>query len=220
MRNLLYYIYLAVILTISIYGGLLFKKTGTPTRVIIILIISATLNEISTVVSTFYDINKNPVYHIYSVVELELTTIYFLYTIAIKRKTLIAILAGIMWSVMAIINCIYCYQPLTVFNSNYLLLETIVIIGMSLYALIHIFKDDSIVSVINYDMFFVWISFLVLWTGSFFFWAGLSLIYKSSYRNILASGQAILNIVTYIGVLYSILISTKQNKPGIIRCMK
>ena len=211
MRNILYYIYLALILLMGIWGLYNYKTTNSLQKLIILLLVATGVNELCTVILPYLKINKNPLYHIFSVVEISLTTLYFLKTIHVRKYSLYARLSSILWIVLAIINFSF-FQPLHKINSNFLILECVVIISMSIIALYVIFCDDTITNIVKHDLFWVWVCFLVLWAGTFFFWAGQSIINNSPYMNLLSNCQAIINIVIYIGIFSTFFISNKEKQ--------
>src|SRR5437763_13463385 len=79
--EMLWVIYLSVLGFISILGLYRGKKWDTGLKVFYALILISFITEVLNYVLDYHHVSKNPVSHVFSIIELSLTTIYFEYTI-------------------------------------------------------------------------------------------------------------------------------------------
>jgi len=109
----LFYIYL-IVLEFCLIAGM-YNYTHLSNGLIIINILTiVTFNE--ELINLYIAINKGvkaPVYHIYSIIEVSLTTLYFLKTIGINNFKLYAAVVFIVWAAIGIANIIF-LQPIPV----------------------------------------------------------------------------------------------------------
>lgn len=204
MFSLILIVYL-IILGVDVTIGLLkYNILDRPLRVMFWMLFFCLVSEI---VSSFLYTRihtKAPVYHFFSIVELTTLTYYFLFIIKAKPPKWLLVFIPAVSILLGLSNLLF-FQPLRVYNTNMLLIESVVISGMALYALFVIMKRDEILDLISYPHFRISIAVLILWTATFFFWAFLSYLKKSSpdYYRIVALGQSMLNIATYSFIGYA-----------------
>ena len=205
-----FYCYLFILLIDVIIGAFLFKRTDSAIRIIIILLFVTFLSEIATLYYANFFKRKAPIYHIYSVFEIVLTSIFFLKTINVKNYNFLLIFVLVIWPSLGLVNYLF-LQSLRKINSNFLTLESIAIIAMALYALYKIMLDDNITNVLRNTNFCLWILFLFFWSSTFFFWACFEILIKhhSPYRDILLNIQVAVNIIFYVGIGITLIFSKK-----------
>src|SRR5690606_13108066 len=136
--------------------------------------------------------------------ELALTAYFFLYSTTIRARTWLLIVIALASIVLGIGNLLL-FQPIMTYNTNMLMIECILTIGMALYALFDMMKKDEIIDILNHPHFRIWTALLILWTGTFFFWAFLSYL-KNNNKQVyilLSVVQASLNILVYAFMGYT-----------------
>ena len=203
MLNIIHIIYLILIAFISFIGIYKYNKISEAGHIIVMLLVSTTLIEVVVVIFEYLNLQKAPLYHAYSVIEIFLITLYFIKTAKLKKERLWIAAAAILWPCVAILNCIY-FQPITKVNTNMLLIESFSMIVMALYALYTMLVDDTITDITEHEHFWTWVSLLILGTGTFFFWGYLPTAIKNakssnSYANInlMEVVQSVVNIFSY-----------------------
>ena len=196
-------VYLLVLAYVNVIGITRWHYMDVPMRFFLALMLLTLLCE---VFSNFYFMKhstKAPIYHFYSMIELSLYGCYFLHTLY-KRPSLLALVLLCLFSIAAGTINLSRFQPLHCYNTNILMMECIIVIAMSLYAMFSIARNDEIKDVMSYPHFQIWVSVLVLWTSTFFFFAFLLYLKKmeNAYYNIIAPVQGLINIGIYIWVGY------------------
>ncbi|MCW3123064.1 MAG: hypothetical protein JWQ38_2556 [Flavipsychrobacter sp.] len=192
-------VYSITLLFCILSGLFVYKRLNASANVIFILVLLAGLTEYTGNVFSFFKINKAPLYHIYSLLEITLMSVFFLMTIK-KYKKKYAIICFSFWLTICIINA-QCFQPITKFNSYMLITESFVIIIMSLYALYAILSSD-VVNVFRDNSFWIWTVVLLFWSGTFFYWAYIELFYKEGIKfiKLITYFQIVINILFYLGI--------------------
>lgn len=140
--------YLAL-LTLSLLIGLRkYKILDTPSRIIVILLLVTLISEsLSYVLAVKYS-NNMPLYHFFNPIELSIIAIYYNYSIKTFRKRNIGYIIAIIGTTGSILNSIF-LQPIDTLNSYFLLFEGLLIIFMSLYSYIEIFRDIDLYAITN-----------------------------------------------------------------------
>jgi len=213
MRDILFITYLSV-LTLGVLLGLYrYKGVDDKGKIILYLLIATVLTEGTALILTKNQVNQEPLYHLYSIIEIVLTSLYFFKTIKTRYYKVLIVITVIFWIVLGSLNAIF-YQPLSTLNTNILLLESVSIIPMSIYALYVIFLADDIQNVLKYPLFWVWACFLLYWSTTFFFWAYVRAFDQAHlpYENLITYSQGMVNIINYIGLGYTFLLYPKPNK--------
>lgn len=196
----LYYFYLFILFIDVIIGMYKYYQYDEKIKIVLFLIVATFLCEVIATLLSYSTIGRDPIYHFYSVLEVSLTTLFFIKTIELKNYQIKFFLSITIWMVIAFIN-MYLYQPLNEINSNILIIESFFIILMSLFALYKMLLDESITNIVNYPHFWIWVMFLLLWSGSFFFWGYIRVLMSEKKISIVAFFfQEIINIVVYTGI--------------------
>ena len=110
-------------------------------------------------------------------------------------------IAAILCPLLEILNSVY-FQPISTLNTNYILLENFAIILMALIYLYIIILNDYLSIIIRDPHFWFWSLFLVLSSGTFFFWIYIKMPSgsKKNYIDFAQNIQAIVNLLVYSGV--------------------
>ncbi len=199
--KIIFDIYL-IVLVLTVFKGILrFRRLDSASKILLLLLAITTTSEFVCLIRIESHLGKAPIYHVYSVIEIILTTAYFLKTIKSYHFPAKFIISSVIWLLLGILNVIF-LQPIYKFNSNYLLLESICTIAMSLYTLYTMLVNDTIHNVLKYPHFWTWSLLLLLWSSSFFFWGYYEVLTQKgwAYLPAAANTQAIINILVYFGI--------------------
>lgn len=154
---------------------------------------------------------KGAVYHVYSIIEMVFISAFFIALIkpCHHRKWMFANI--IVWPVLGVLNIIF-LQPLDGLNTNFLMLESFSIISMSLYFIYWSLKKNSIANIFKSAYFWMAIAWLVYWSGTFFFWAFITILYSDMwpYINEAITALGVLVIITYSAFLLIFLLYPKN----------
>jgi len=191
-----YYIVLFLIAIIGLYRFYSFDKAA---KLIYAIIMIGATNEIIVSIFKYKKMHTMVLYHFYCVIDFFFIILFFLNAIKSRKKHLYILISSIILPLLAILNIIF-LQPINKFNSNVFILESFSVIGMSLYSLYTILIDERLTMVYKYPNFWFWVFFLILNSGTFFFWACIFPISKDkNLRDIAQNIQVVINIFIYIG---------------------
>ena len=199
--KLLFNIYLFVLVVTIIIGIIRYRRFDNATKILLLLLVVTTISEFICLFRVENHLGKAPVYHFYNILEILLTTAYFLKTIKSYHFFRVMLISIIVWPLLGIFNTFF-LQPLHKFNSNILMLESICIIAMSLYSLYKILLNDTLYNVLKYPHFWIWSIQLFFWSSSFFFWGYYEVLMQKGWALMpsFAKAQAIINILVYFGI--------------------
>lgn len=203
--------YLVVLSVCVVVSYVAYKRLDSKARIISLLVTLTLLCEILSVFSGKTSYGKDIVYHFYSIAELFLTTLYFLYCLKPARIGALTVWAAILSALAGGLNMKV--QPLNTLNSNMLIFESVCIIGMSLFSLYSILLDEKITSVTRLPQFWVFTGFLFYWSYTFFFWVFFIVLIKDQHtRLILLALQGFANMLLYMLVALSFVLQPKLTK--------
>ena len=119
------------------------------------------------------------------------------------------------WVLFGIANILY-WQPLHELNTNMLLMESSVFITAALYFIYMILKRDIVANMFSYPHFWMSIIWLVMWSCSISFWAFVKILYRGNwpYMSIAISIQAVIEILSYMGMSLVLYLYNKQKEVG------
>ncbi len=204
-----------VLLASVIVGIVRYKYYDKATRIILLLLSISLLSEIASYAAVRLEAIdlKDVIYHCYSIVEIVLVTLFFLEAIKPYRYRKLKLLAIFLWPVMGILNVIL-LQPLRKLNTNMLMLESFSIITMSLYLIYWLLKKNSNENIVKNPHFQMAVVWLVYWSGTFFFWAFIKILYgdRWPYIHTAITLQSMLLLVTYLGFLLIFLFYPKNTR--------
>lgn len=205
----LFYIYLIILFITTGVSLTKWSKFGKSIQVISILLLSAFFTEIIGIILASYNLPKSPVYHVYSTVEIFLTSLFFIRTVYRRKLKFLVGLIAVISVFLTMLNLIF--QKITDFNSNMLVFESFIIIMMSLYSLYKMLVNDHLDDVIRYPNFWIWTLFLLYWTGSlfYFFLIHQTVITNSKYYFLFSYWQILINIILYLGIGVALILCPK-----------
>ena len=186
----------------AIIGLLRFRYLDKPLRVVWGLLVISSVSEMVSYIAleTGNVFIKGVVYHIYSIIEIVLITWFFLLRIKPHHYRLLLLINFVGWPIVGVLNMLF-LQPVDGLNTNMLMLESFVIITMCLYFIYWLLKNDVVHNIFGYSHFWVSIIWLLLWSGTFFFWAFIRVLYSDEwpYLQTAVLLQGILLVITYCG---------------------
>lgn len=212
--NILYNIYLGIILCSIIIGIVRIKILHKSAKLVIILLALSLLSEYFADVFARKQQNNMVVYHFYAPMYLFIVSMYFNESIEYFKKNGIGVIIGITGIITAVLNSSF-LQPITTLNSYFLLFMGSVIISMSLYAFYVILENDNIDALTNPHF---WISFILLffWSTTYINWSIYKIIGTKVFQIMPFIGTALLSIsaLTYLGFGLVFLFYPKSKNSG------
>lgn len=198
MRYHLFYFSLLVIFATITLALKRYRYIDRPLKIFLGLLVSSFLSELAGIYSEYLYNNKAPVYHIFSILELFLICTYYIYCIKNNSQLPLVLSAFLMSILLGLGNLVF-FQKFTEYNTNMLMIECVIIIGMSLFSLFKIVQKEDVISIVTYPHFHITIAMLLLWTSTFFFWAFLNYFKTSNAFNyeVIGTGQVIVNLIIY-----------------------
>lgn len=205
--------YCTLLLFASICGFVNYKKMDPPSRVLVWYISATCLSEVMATGAIYFYKYNLIVYHVYSLLQLFLISLYFNTACKSLRKNNLGIIIGIIGVVLGVLNSIYFQQPTHSINTNFFVIEAFLIIGLSLFSFYELLASDE--THVNRNPLF-WFSslFLVFWSFTFFYWLIGVTIRKAIPEDVTWMDTMIwiINILTYTGFAIVFLSYRKMQK--------
>ncbi len=195
--------YYIILLLATMTGIILYKRLDTALRFIVILLILTVLSE--SVSYTLVGLEKYGVryslFHVYSVLQLLLISLFFIYAIKPYHYRKLIVVASILCPLIGILNIIY-LQPIDKLNTNMLMFESFAINAMSLFYIYWAVKNTSIKRLFKHAHFQMSLLFIFIWSCTFFFWAFISVLYIGEWKYVNYASYVIMmvNIIVYGGI--------------------
>lgn len=163
-----YYIYYISLLFSAVCCISQFKKVDTASKIIAGLICCALINEgAAAYLARTYHSNL-ALYTVYSLIEFGLLCWYFNNVIDVFVRNKFGILIGIIGVTLGVLN--WKFQPINTFNYNFLLVESLLVIGMCLFGFFRfLLKKDSL-TIHRYHHFWFISILLFFWSITFLTW--------------------------------------------------
>lgn len=209
MLGVLYIVYQIIININAIVGGLYYNRMDRPLKIFYLLILAICISENISLYLRTLNIDAPPVSHIYSIFEICITTIYFLYTIFPNPKKYLVILTIIFSIIFGLVDILF--ERMDQYNNYMIVVESLFICPQALYVLYIISNRDDILKLSDYPHFYIWRSLLIWWSVTFFYWAFSSYIRGSNRFPIIKTYYVIFNIIVYM-LIFITLVSLKKKK--------
>ena len=206
----LYYIYLVILFLILILCLNKFGSFDFGSRIVYIIIFIGFVTEI---ISRFNEY-KNVLYQVHTLAETYLILLYFLWTISRPKYLYFSVWCGIILVVLDFVNVKF-FSHGEKLNTNMQTLESFLVVVMSLYTLYILILNDEKEKSPNDKHIWIWLCFLILYSGTFFFWGYINLLARSALaRNIAQCLQLPINIIAYAGIGIAFLYYYKAERNG------
>lgn len=206
----LYYILLLVTTTI---GLLRYRQVDRATQAIVMVLGLTTVSEGLSYLAVqlgAYGI-RYTIYHVYNVLQALLLTRFFIYALRPRHSRSLLLAAYVTWPLLGLLNALF-LQPCDKLNTNILLLETFCLATLSLYYIYTVVRSDIATNIFRHPHFQLAIICLISWSGTFFFWAFIGILYHEQwpYTDLVMYSHALLNILTYAAIAAVIWYYPKQ----------
>lgn len=212
--QILTWIYYCALSFAAFYCIFKFKAADKATRFICILIWNGFITEIIAWQFARAFHNNLSVYTISCFVELSLVSLYYNYSIDVFRRWRIGVYIGILGLLSGVLNTVI-LQPLDSFNSNFLFLEGLLILLMSLFALFRILIVDDYNLQLQGNLHF-WIPcvFVLYQCGTLLSWNAYQyFVAKTTYEAALLHICILfINIVAYLAFVFLLYHFLKMRK--------
>ncbi len=191
--------YKLVLLLVSVFAIFHFRKMDLASRIICVLIWVATVTEALAWYSAKRFRNNLPVYNSFSYLELILVCLYFNYSIPSFRKRHIGYYIAVVGVILGVLNTVF-FQPITTLNSNFIFIECLCIVSMSLYSFYRLLLISDNLYLQNNTHFWVPCVLIFYWCTTLFSWAMYGFFAGLSKEKgaILNSCLLMVNIITYL----------------------
>lgn len=201
MWQILLTIYLLLLAGVSIIGLVRYKIIDTPAKIILVNIALTTLSETIAHYLSLSVSNNLMVYHLFSPIQFLLLCIYYNSIVGFFKKYNTGIVIGIIGIILSVLNSSFLQNPVTSFNINFLVLESILIIGMTLCYFYDFLNTTHTTKRFATSDFWIACLLLVFWSFTFFTWvAGIALsLVISDYMFWIRYMMYVINIITYSG---------------------
>ena len=170
-------IYLVILCFATIAGLIHYKKMDKPTRIMVWYVTITLISESIATYAAFVFKNNLPVFHVYNVVQFLLLSLYFNYSVD-KQRIAKGWIIGLSGIILSVVNSVYFQHPTKELNTNFVIVESFLIIGMSLFSFYRLLASDVIYIHLSPKFWFSAI-LLVFWSFTFFYWLVGVIIYKS-----------------------------------------
>lgn len=205
--NTRFYIYI-VILLFAFTASLLRVRRLDKAFIYLMLILGLTLlSEVIAHVLAVRKHNNMIVFHFYSPMLLLLAALYYHYSNPIIRRYNTARYVCITGIAAAILNTCY-LQPLSSFNTNYILFTGFCIIGMALITFYHYYMNYDEINLIKNPYFQVSLLFLFYWSSTFISFAFHELLDEQAFHGVYQFIWVV-NVITYSSLGFILLFYKK-----------
>jgi len=167
--NSRYYLFLLVLMSAVIVGLYNLRQKDKPVKIMVLLLCITLASELTAYWAAVKFQNNMFVYHIFAPVQLLILAKYFDEIEPYLKKQKVGIIVGIVGILGTIINT-YFYQSINTLNSNFLLFEGLIIMGLSLYTFRRILNTETI-NIYRYPYFWFNIILVFFWSVTYTIWA-------------------------------------------------
>lgn len=204
-------IYLFV-LSVSILCGIYrLRNRDNATKTIILLLSITLISEYAAHQAALQYGTNMFVYHFFAPLQLIFVGKYF-DQIANSRKRNLGVIVGLIGAAFAIINGLF-FQPLDILNSNFLLFEGLIVMGLALYTFQNILTDNKI-DIYRYEHFWIVVILIFFWSITYIWWA-LYTVLQEKERYVLSHITKVLwsvNVITYAAIGFVLLYFSGNRK--------
>lgn len=207
------YVYLGILTLTTVLGAIRFRTLDKGGRVICLLLVLTLISESIAYLLAFKTGSNIIVYHIYNPIEFFLLSLYFNFTIDIFRRKHVGIYIGFFALLMGVLNSLY-IQPITEFNTYYLLFEGLCIISISLFSFYQLMLKDTYTSPVADPHFRISFLLLFYWCITFISWGVYEMVDTAKSNYIIGLILWTANIIFYLGVAIVFLLYKRKPVAG------
>lgn len=194
-------IYLFLLAGVSIIGITRYRFIDTPAKIIVVLLILTTISESTAHYLSLTTKNNIFIYHIYSPIQLVLLALFFNRLVSFFRNRNVGVIIGIIGIVYSVVISLFFQKPSTTFNSYFLILESMLIIGMILCYFYDFLNTTHTTKQFTTPHFWMACILLLFWSFTFFIWLVGRTIpsVTANYVTLIRYMMYTINMVTYTG---------------------
>ena len=202
-----YNIYLVFLAATLVAGMFRYRYFSRRISVVFYLVCFSAISEVVSTVCGYFLETKAPIYHFTCLISLFIISVYFIKTIFQVHKNKYFYISGLSILGIGIVNLFF--QGLLSLNTNTLILRGFLVILMALYALYQMLINDNILEPQRNPDFYIWVSLLILYGGTYFFWSYIKILSNDGYgkyQDLAKYIQMTINIFAYstIGFIFLI----------------
>ena len=205
-------IYLALLLFISMFGRIVFKKLKRPFQLLVLLIAVTFLSECITRILVKSIRNSNPAYHFFNIAEIIFYSLIYKQLLQARWAQRLLTIVAVAISLFALVNLFF-IQPLMTFPSNVILTSYCIICLFALLYFSQMLQIPSQVNILKLETF--WLNALIVLYCSFSFITLAFHNYMSEHGingDLINSIAYYLNLVVYAGMGITIFMNYQNNR--------
>ncbi len=195
--------YYIILLLGAITGIIRYRHLDTALRFIVILLVLTVTSETASYILVElkeYGMRYS-FFHIYSIFQLLLISLFFIYAIKPYHYRKLIIVASVLCPLIGILNIIF-LQPIDKLNNFMLMFESVAINTMALYFIYNSIKRTNAQNIFKNQHTIVALLLLIMWSSTFFFWAFISVLFigKWGYVSLASYVFMLVNFIVYTGI--------------------
>lgn len=194
-------IYILLLAGVSVISITRYKVVDTSAKFIVALLLLTSFSETVAYYISITTKNNLFIYHIYSPIQLLLLSIFYNYTITFFKPKNIGLLIGVTGVIASILFSILFQNPTSSLNTYFLVLESLLIIGMTLCYFYDFLNTTHTTKQFTTPNFWIACILLIYWSFTFFRWSVGVAIPSISLENTkwINYMMYFINMVTYTG---------------------
>ena len=212
MPLILYDIYHFLLVGTTLLGILNYRNNNLPTNIFVASLIITSISEVIAYKLALERKNNLLLYHIYTPIQFFFLCLYFNIIISFFRRIYAGYIIGISAIVLSVLNTIFLQHPKTSYNTNFLAIESLLVVGMTLcYYYDYLSKPITSKHITSPEF---WITCLLLtyWSFTYLRW-----LVETTVPSLITANAIIIqymmwsiNIFTYSGFAIIFLFYRKQ----------
>ncbi len=203
MADYLFLIGYTTLIAALLLGCYKYSYLDAPMRIVLLLLFFSSIVETFAlkVNETNHSKLKDILYHVCPVIELVIITTFFLVLHQPDNYKVKMICFNTFWLTIGLLNTIW-LQPVSMLNTNMLMIECFSIITMCLYSIYDMLKNGRIGNITNAPFFWISVFWLLEWSSNFFFWAFVKILYNRhwAYMGLAMNLHIVTNIIVYLAL--------------------
>lgn len=164
-------VYCVLLFIASICGFINYRRMNIPSKILVWYVSATCLTEVVAIGAAYQYHNNLIIYHIYSYIQLFLISLYFTLESRKFRKNKVLMIVGVLGMLLGMLDALFIgktHENENI-NTHFLVMESFLIIGMSLLSFYELLASDEINIGSNPRFWFSGL-FLVFWSFTFFYW--------------------------------------------------
>ena len=180
-----------------------FRSLDKASRILLFLMLFTFINEsIADYFIAKYN-NSNVIYGLFNPIQLLFIAAYYNYSTSAFKENNIALYIGMVGAVFGFVNYIWIQTPFKM-NNFFLLLESLIVIALSLYAFYRLLLEDESLVLTRLSHFWLTSIQLFFWTATFFIWG----LYNYMTVTLGIGAQLIHTVLLSVNIIYYVGIGT------------